>query len=218
MWQELTAGPPLALYHGRGAAHDAAAGRATHDERTGAAHRAFDAVIVGAGLRRAVHAPPPARARALRRGVLEAGDGVGGTWYWNRYPGARCDVESMDYSYSFSDELAAGVALDASATPPSPRSCATSTTSPTASTCAATSSFETRVTAAHVRRGDRAAGRSTTDRGERVAARFCIMATGCLSTPQRARLPGPRRLRGRRRTTPAAGRTRASTSPASASA
>ena len=37
--------------------------------------------------------------------VYEAGNGVGGTWYWNRYPGARCDVESLDYSYSFSDEL-----------------------------------------------------------------------------------------------------------------
>src|SRR6202044_489357 len=37
--------------------------------------------------------------------VFEAGDGVGGTWYWNRYPGARCDVESMQYSYSFSEEL-----------------------------------------------------------------------------------------------------------------
>jgi cyclohexanone monooxygenase len=37
--------------------------------------------------------------------VYEQGDGVGGTWYWNRYPGARCDVESMQYSYSFSDEL-----------------------------------------------------------------------------------------------------------------
>ncbi len=37
--------------------------------------------------------------------VLEAGDGVGGVWYWNRYPGARCDVESYDYSYGFSDEL-----------------------------------------------------------------------------------------------------------------
>jgi cyclohexanone monooxygenase len=37
--------------------------------------------------------------------VYEAGDGVGGTWYWNRYPGARCDVESMEYSYSFSPEL-----------------------------------------------------------------------------------------------------------------
>ena len=37
--------------------------------------------------------------------VFEAGSGVGGTWYWNRYPGARCDVESMEYSYQFSDEL-----------------------------------------------------------------------------------------------------------------
>jgi len=37
--------------------------------------------------------------------VYEQGGGVGGTWYWNRYPGARCDVESMQYSYSFSEEL-----------------------------------------------------------------------------------------------------------------
>ncbi|CAF1126838.1 unnamed protein product [Rotaria sp. Silwood1] len=37
--------------------------------------------------------------------ILEAGDGIGGTWYWNRYPGARCDIESMQYSYSFSEEL-----------------------------------------------------------------------------------------------------------------
>ncbi|MHA0111082.1 NAD(P)-binding protein, partial [Klebsiella pneumoniae] len=36
---------------------------------------------------------------------FEAGAGVGGTWYWNRYPGARCDIESMQYSYSFSDKL-----------------------------------------------------------------------------------------------------------------
>ncbi len=45
------------------------------------------------------------RGLGLAARVYEAGDGVGGTWYWNRYPGARCDIESMDYSYSFSDEL-----------------------------------------------------------------------------------------------------------------
>ncbi|MCY4059519.1 MAG: cyclohexanone monooxygenase, partial [Gammaproteobacteria bacterium] len=45
------------------------------------------------------------RGAGFRTRVFEAGDGVGGTWYWNRYPGARCDVESMEYSYSFSDEL-----------------------------------------------------------------------------------------------------------------
>ena len=37
--------------------------------------------------------------------AFEAGDGVGGTWYWNRYPGCRCDVESLEYSYSFSEDL-----------------------------------------------------------------------------------------------------------------
>ena len=37
--------------------------------------------------------------------VFETADGVGGTWYWNRYPGARCDVDSLEYSYQFSDEL-----------------------------------------------------------------------------------------------------------------
>src|SRR5439155_392569 len=45
------------------------------------------------------------RQLGLSARVFEAGAGIGGTWYWNRYPGARCDVESMDYSYSFSDEL-----------------------------------------------------------------------------------------------------------------
>ncbi len=45
------------------------------------------------------------RALGLTTQVLEAGGDVGGTWYWNRYPGARCDIESLDYSYSFSEEL-----------------------------------------------------------------------------------------------------------------
>ena len=98
-----------------------------------------DAVIVGAGFA-GLYMLHRLRELGLSARVFEAGDGVGGTWYWNRYPGARCDVESMDYSYSFSDELQQEWQLDASATPPSRRSCATSTTSPTASTCAATSS------------------------------------------------------------------------------
>ena len=66
--------------------------------------RRFDVVVVGAGFAGLymVH-----RLRGLGFSVraLEAGDGVGGTWYWNRYPGARCDVESLEYSYQFSDEL-----------------------------------------------------------------------------------------------------------------
>ncbi|MBN9014213.1 MAG: NAD(P)/FAD-dependent oxidoreductase, partial [Rhizobiales bacterium] len=45
------------------------------------------------------------RGLGLSAKVFEQGGGVGGTWYWNRYPGARCDVESMQYSYSFSEDL-----------------------------------------------------------------------------------------------------------------
>jgi cyclohexanone monooxygenase len=66
--------------------------------------RELDAVIVGAGFA-GLYALHRLRGLGLSAQVFEAGTGVGGTWYWNRYPGARCDVESMDYSYSFSEEL-----------------------------------------------------------------------------------------------------------------
>src|ERR1700742_106156 len=65
---------------------------------------AYDAVVVGAGFA-GMYMLHRLRGAGLSVRVYEQGDGVGGTWYWNRYPGARCDVESMQYSYSFSDEL-----------------------------------------------------------------------------------------------------------------
>ncbi|MFO0995289.1 MAG: NAD(P)/FAD-dependent oxidoreductase [Alphaproteobacteria bacterium] len=64
----------------------------------------FDLVIVGAGFS-GLYMLHRARGLGLSAVVLEAADGVGGTWYWNRYPGARCDVESVQYSYQFSPEL-----------------------------------------------------------------------------------------------------------------
>src|SRR6185436_1846063 len=66
--------------------------------------RPLDAVVVGAGFA-GLYMLHRLRGLGLSARVFEAGDGIGGTWYWNRYPGARCDVESLDYSYSFSDEL-----------------------------------------------------------------------------------------------------------------
>ncbi len=63
-----------------------------------------DVLIVGAGFA-GLYMLHRARGLGLRALVLEAGDGVGGTWYWNSYPGARCDVESLQYSYQFSPEL-----------------------------------------------------------------------------------------------------------------
>ena len=64
----------------------------------------FDAVIIGAGFA-GLYMLHRLRRAGYRVRVFETGDGVGGTWYWNRYPGARCDIESMQYSYQFSDDL-----------------------------------------------------------------------------------------------------------------
>ena len=80
---------------------------ATLDKATGASAKpstTLDVIVVGAGLG-GLYALYRLRQLGLKARAFEAGSGVGGTWFWNRYPGARCDVESMEYSYAFSDEL-----------------------------------------------------------------------------------------------------------------
>src|SRR3569832_2456321 len=64
----------------------------------------FDVVVVGAGFA-GLYLLHRLRGLGLSARVFEQGTGVGGTWYWNRYPGARCDIESMQYSYSFSNKI-----------------------------------------------------------------------------------------------------------------
>ena len=64
----------------------------------------FDAVVIGAGFS-GLYMLYRLRESGLSARVYEAGGGVGGTWYWNRYPGARCDSPSVHYSFSFSSEL-----------------------------------------------------------------------------------------------------------------
>jgi len=64
----------------------------------------FDAIVIGAGVG-GLYALHKLRGMGMNVRVFERGGGVGGTWYWNRYPGCRCDVESMEYSYSFDDNL-----------------------------------------------------------------------------------------------------------------
>src|SRR3954447_7305136 len=64
----------------------------------------FDAVIIGAGVS-GLYQLYKLRQLGMRARVFEAGTGVGGTWYWNRYPGARFDSESYSYGFSFSEEL-----------------------------------------------------------------------------------------------------------------
>ena len=93
----------------------------------------LDALVIGAGFSGLYQLLCLRDRLGLSVKVLEAGEGVGGTWYWNRYPGARCDSESHSYCYSFSEELLRDWEWS-ERYPSSPRSCATSTSSPTGST------------------------------------------------------------------------------------
>jgi cyclohexanone monooxygenase len=147
--------------------------------RTGGEQRRFDAVVVGAGFA-GLYMLHRLRASGLRVRVYEAGDGVGGTWYWNRYPGARCDVESMQYSYSFSDALQQEWQWTERYAP-QPEILAYANHVADRFDLRRDIRLRTRVTSA---RFDEAAAvwRVHTDRGDRVEARFCIMATGCLSS------------------------------------
>src|SRR5437667_1962563 len=154
----------------------------------------FDAVVIGAGLA-GLYMLHRLRGLGLSARVYEAGKGVGGTWYWNRYPGARCDVESMDYSYSFSDELQQEWKWTERYAP-QPEILRYINHVADRFDLRRDIQLETRVTAAVF---DEAANRWAiqTDRGDRVSARFCIMATGCLSSAQVPKYKGLESFEGR---------------------
>jgi len=147
--------------------------------RDEATDQSYDAVIVGAGFG-GLYALHRLRELGLRARVFEIGDGVGGTWYWNRYPGARCDVESMQYSYQFSDELQQEWSWSERYSPQS-EILAYAEHVADRFDLLRDIQFETRVTTARFDE-ESAVWRVETDRGDRVSARFCIMATGCLSS------------------------------------
>jgi cyclohexanone monooxygenase len=154
----------------------------------------IDAIIVGAGFA-GLYALHRLRGLGFSVRVFEAGDGVGGTWYWNRYPGARCDVESMDYSYSFSDELQQEWRwTERYASQPEILSYINHVAD--RFDLRRDIQLSTRVTRAVY---DEAASRWTleTGRGDRVSARFCIMATGCLSDAQVPDISGRETFAGR---------------------
>ena len=98
----------------------------------------YDAIVIGAGIS-GMYMLYRLRELAMTARVFESGTNVGGTWYWNRYPGARFDSESWTYGYSFSGELCRN-GTGRSISPHSPTRSNTSTASPTSSTCAGTCS------------------------------------------------------------------------------
>jgi len=146
-----------------------------------------DAVIVGAGFA-GLYMLHRLRGLGLSAVVLEAGEDVGGTWYWNRYPGARCDVESMQYSYSFDEALQQDWRWsERYATQPEILRYANHVAD--RFDLRRDIRFDARVSAA---RYDEAASlwHLTLQDGSSVTARFCIMATGCLSSAKRPEIPG----------------------------
>jgi cyclohexanone monooxygenase len=153
----------------------------------------YDAIVVGAGFA-GMYMLHRLRQSGLSARAFEAGEDVGGTWYWNRYPGARCDVESMEYQYGFSDEIAEGWTW-------SERYACQPEIMRYADYVARRLDlrrdiqFNTRVTAATY---DEASTGWTveTDQGDRVRAQFCIMATGCLSASRVPEIPGLETFRG----------------------
>ncbi|MGD9932081.1 MAG: flavin-containing monooxygenase [Dehalococcoidia bacterium] len=147
----------------------------------------LDAVIVGAGAA-GLYMLHRLRGLGLRTTVIEAGDGVGGTWYWNRYPGARCDVTSVEYSFSFDKQLEQEWNWTEMMAP-QPEIELYMNHVADRFDLRRDIRFSTRVT--NVNWDDR---RSTwtvgTDKGDRIEARYCIMATGCLSSPLKPDIKG----------------------------
>jgi cyclohexanone monooxygenase len=153
----------------------------------------FDAVVIGAGFA-GLYMLHRLRGLGFKARVYEAGGGVGGTWYWNRYPGARCDVESLQYSFSFSDELDQEWNWSEKYSP-QPEILAYANHVADRFDLRREIVFDTRVTAATFdeQKND---WRIETDRGDRVSVQFCIMAVGCLSAPNRPAFEGMSDFRG----------------------
>jgi cation diffusion facilitator CzcD-associated flavoprotein CzcO len=155
---------------------------------------ALDALVIGAGFS-GMYALHALRDRlGLTVAVLEAGGGVGGTWYWNRYPGARCDSESHSYCYTFSEELWRGWTWS-QRYPDHEEIRRYLNHVADRLDLKRDIRFDTRVAAC---RYDGAANlwRVETERGERFAARWLITAVGCLSAANIPEIPGLEHFRG----------------------
>lgn len=157
-------------------------------------NQACDAVVVGAGIA-GLYMLHRLRQAGLKAVCFEAGEGVGGTWYWNRYPGAACDFESLEYSYSFSSELEQDWKWSTRmARQPEILAYLNHVTDRFG--LRGDIRFSTRVTSAVFDEAS-ALWEVSTDRGDRIRARHCVMATGCLSTPKPIEYPGADRFKGR---------------------
>jgi cation diffusion facilitator CzcD-associated flavoprotein CzcO len=155
----------------------------------------LDALIIGAGFSGMYQLLCLRDRLGLSALVLEAGAGVGGTWYWNRYPGARCDSESHSYCYSFSTEMLQEWEWS-ERYPEQPEIMRYMNYVADRFDLKRDIRFNTRVVGAH---WDAAANlwRVETEAGQSYAARYLITAVGCLSTANVPKIPGLDSFEGR---------------------
>jgi cation diffusion facilitator CzcD-associated flavoprotein CzcO/acetyl esterase/lipase len=152
-----------------------------------------DVVVVGAGFS-GLYLLHQLRQHGFSAKVFEGGGDVGGTWYWNRYPGARCDIPTTDYAYSFDPELdREWTWSEKYATQPEILSYLRHVAD--RFDLRRDIEFSTRVEAA-VWDESATRWRLRTDQGEHVSCRFYVMATGCLSSPKSPDIEGADRFRG----------------------
>ena len=162
-------------------------------EKPATVPRHVDAIVVGGGFA-GLYMLHRLRGLGLSTQVFEAGSDIGGTWFWNRYPGARCDIESLEYSYSFDNDLQQSWRWSEryASQPEILRYIGH-----------VAERFDLRRS---IQLGTRVAGALfdhgssrwtvTTAAGEALSARFCIMATGCLSAAKVPQIPGLDRFEG----------------------
>ena len=146
-----------------------------------------DAVVVGAGFS-GMYQLHRLREMGLSVQVFEAGEDVGGTWFWNRYPGARVDIESMAYSFSFSKELEQDWVWSEKYSP-QPELLRYAQHVADRFDLKRNITFNTRVESAHFD-DDKDEWLITTECGKRVRARYFVMATGVLSAAKTPDIAG----------------------------
>jgi len=159
----------------------------TSEHQSGQANE-LDALIIGAGFAGLYQLICLRDRLGLSVQVLEAGEGVGGTWYWNRYPGARCDSESHVYCYSFCEDLMREWEWS-ERYPEQPEIMRYLNHVADRFDLKRNIRFNARVAAA---RYDEAANRwhVRTEAGQQFTAKFLITAVGCLSTANVPNIPG----------------------------
>ncbi|MBT3427706.1 MAG: NAD(P)/FAD-dependent oxidoreductase [Gammaproteobacteria bacterium] len=147
----------------------------------------FDVVIVGAGFA-GLYMLHRLRGLGLTARIYEQGDDVGGTWYWNRYPGARCDAESLAYSFGFSEELEQEWQWSERYSR-QPEILQYAKHVAERFDLLRDIHFGCRVNSVEWNE-QRRRWSVTTEQGDRVTGQYCIMATGCLSVPQLPAIEG----------------------------